>query len=506
MNQDRITRRNLWTFPLGTVGRDMIYNLVTSYLYTFVLFTRQLTPAQLSAIAAIMVAARVFDAFNDPIMGNIIERTRSKWGKFKPWLVIGILTTSVVIYAAFNTKLQGWNFVWFFGVAYFMYSITYTMHDISYWGMVPALSSDANTRNQLTSRATLFAGIGGMMAAAFIPMLTAGDKAIGGNAVTAYGVIALALAILGPAFLAITVFGVTELRDYNDEPAPPISFKKIWKTITGNDQLLWIALIFLIQQIGNGIVLSGIGSTYIYVDFGYQGGFFTMFQMLGMMVTGFLMLFYPVISRHMHRKKLMDLLMIISAVGYALMLLPGLFLPKGLAAVGPYDLKFVIVTLGYMLANFGQYGFYLIMMISIMNTVEYNELKHGTRDEGIVSSLRPFLTKLASALTIAIATGTYIVFGLLKYTNGIAEQEQLANQGLITETEKGLAITELLKDVQPSQANALMIVMTVLPCLLMFLSYILYKKHYKLDEDEYDRICEEIKSKKNEGAVIEANE
>ena len=209
MNQDRITRRNLWTFPLGTVGRDMIYNLVTSYLSTFVLFTRQLTPAQLSAIAAIMVAARVFDAFNDPIMGNIIERTRSKWGKFKPWLVIGILTTSVVIYAAFNTKLQDWNFVWFFGVAYFMYSITYTMHDISYWGMVPALSSDANTRNQLTSRATLFAGIGGMMAAAFIPMLTAGDKAIGGNAVTAYGVIALALAILGPAFLAITVFGVT---------------------------------------------------------------------------------------------------------------------------------------------------------------------------------------------------------------------------------------------------------------------------------------------------------
>ena len=199
MNQDKVTKRNLWFFPLGTVGRDMIYNLVTSYLYTFVLFTRQLTAAQLSAIAGIMIAARIFYAANDPIMGNIIERTRSRWGKFKPWLVIGILTTSVVIYAAFNTKLQGWSFVWFFGVTYFLYSITYTMHDISYWGMVPALSSDANTRNQFTSRATLFAGIGGMMAAAFIPMLTAGDNAIGGNAVTAYGMIALIFAILGPA-------------------------------------------------------------------------------------------------------------------------------------------------------------------------------------------------------------------------------------------------------------------------------------------------------------------
>ncbi len=496
MNQDKVTKRNLWFFPLGTVGRDMIYNLVTSYLYTFVLFTRQLSAAQLSAIAGIMIAARIFDAANDPIMGNIIERTRSKWGKFKPWLAIGIVTTSLVIYAAFNTKLQGWSFVWFFGVVYFLYSITYTMHDISYWGMVPALSSDANTRNQFTSRATLFAGIGGMMAAAFIPMLTAGDKAIGGNAVTAYGIIALIFAILGPAFLSFTIFGVKEQRDYNNEPAPPVSFKKIWSTITGNDQLLWISLIFLIQQIGNGIVLSGVGSTYIYVDFGYQGGFFTMFQMLGMMVTGFLMIFYPAISRHMKRKRLMDVLMLVSLIGYAMMLLPGLLMPKGIAVIAGFDLKFIVITLGYMLANFGQYGFYLIMMISIMNTVEYNELKNGTRDEGIVSSLRPFLTKLASALTIAIASGTYIVLDLLKYTNGIAEQEQLANQGVISSEAKAEAITELLKGVHSGQTLGLMIVMTVLPCVLMFISYILYKKHYKLDEAEYDRICEEIAAKK----------
>lgn len=493
---DRITRRNLLAFPIGTVGRDMMYNLVTSFLYTFVLFTRQLTPGQLSAITAIMIAARVFDALNDPIMGNIIERTRSKWGKFKPWLVIGILMTSVVIYAAFNTNLQGWPFVWFFGAVYFLYSITYTMHDISYWGMVPALSADADTRNKFTSRATLCAGVGGMLAAAFIPKFTAGDSAIGGNAVSAYGVIALVIAILGPAFLAFTVFGVKEQRNYNDEPAPPVSFRKIWATITGNDQLLWIALIFLLQQIGNGIVLSGVGSTYIYVDYGYQGGFFTVFQLLGMVVTGFLMIFYPAISRRISRKSLMDKLMLVSTVGYALMLLVGLFMPKGLSSVAGYDLKFIVVTLGYMLANFGQYGFYLIMMISIMNTVEYYELQHGTRDEGIVSSLRPFLTKLASALTIAIQSGTYLVLGLLKYTNGIAEQEQLANQGLISGEQKAEAIDALLQGVQPRQTNGLMLVMTVLPCALMFLSYVLYKKRYQLDEARYDEICRELSARK----------
>ena len=490
MDNAKIQKRNLIMFPLGTVGRDMVYNLVTSYLLTFVLFTRNLNAAQLSAITAIMVAARIFDALNDPVMGNIIERTRTRWGKFKPWLVIGILTTSLVVYATFNVKLQGWQFVWFFGAMYFLYSITYTMHDIAYWGMVPALSSDANTRNQLTSRATLFAGIGGVLAASLIPNFTAGDNALGGNALTAYGLVALAIAIIAPIFLAFTVFGVKELRDYGDEPAPPVSFKKIIGTITGNDQLLWISLIFLLQQIGNGIVMSGVGQTYIYVEFGYKGIFFTAFQMLGMFVTAFLMLFYPAISRHMNRKKLMDVLMVVGLVGYAVMLLPGLLMP------GAGMPKFILITVGYMLANFGQYGFYLIMMISIMNTVEYNELKHGTRDEGIVSSLRPFLTKLASALTVAIANATYLAFHILEYTNGIAGFEQQANQGVLTFDQKADAITNLLQGVRHGQSVGLLLVMTVLPCVLMFLSYVLYKKRYKLDEAEYERICGELERRK----------
>ncbi len=496
MEDQKVVKKNLFMFPIGTVGRDMVYNLVTSYLFTFVLFTHELTAAQLSAIAAIMVAARVFDALNDPVMGNIIERTRTRWGKFKPWLAIGIVTTSVVIYLMFNVQLQGWGFVWFFGLMYFLYSITYTMHDISYWGMVPALSSDADTRNKYTSMATLCAGIGGVLAASFIPMFTAGGNAIGGNAVTAYGRVALLFALLAPLFLSFTIFGVTEMRDYNADPVPPVSFKKIVGTFTGNDQLMWVALIFLLQEIGNGIVMAGVGQTYIYVEFGYEGVFFTVFQMLGMAVTAFLMVFYPAISRKTPRKKLMHVLMLISAVGYAVMLLPGLVMTTGAAALAGLDVKFLLITLGYMMANFGQYGFYLILMISIMNTVEYNEYKHGTRDEGIISSLRPFLTKLASALTIEIAKISYVAFHIIDYTNGIARLEQDASAGKITSAEKAEQITQLLAGVQSGQSLGLLLVMTLLPCALMFLAYVLYQRRYTLDEAEYGRICAELELRK----------
>lgn len=487
MEDLKLRKKNLIMFPLGTVGRDMVYYLFTSCIMTFVLFTRSLTNSQFAAITAIVVAARVFDALNDPIMGNIIERTRTRWGKFKPWLVIGILSTSVVVYLAFNTDLQGWSFVWFFGIIYFMYSITYTMHDISYWGMVPALSSDANARNQFTARATLFAGIGGTVASVLIPMFTVGDMAIGGSTTTAYGIIALIVCIIAPLFLCFTIFGVREKREYTD--APPVSFKKIWKTITGNDQLLWISLIFLLQQIGNGFIVGGIGSTYIYFDFGYEGGLFSLFSIVGMSVTAFLMIFYPAISRKVKRKKLMGILAVISVVGYVLMLAAGLFLPSDMT-------KFWVVVVGYMLSNFGQYGYYLIMMISIINTVEYNEYRTGERDEAIIASLRPFLTKLASALIVLITNASYIIFGVTGYTNRISDFENQCARKLITESEKISSISGVISGIEPGKTLALLLCMVIIPCALMLVSYVLYRKHYKLDEDEYARICSELEARK----------
>ena len=486
---DKHKRRNLWLFPLGTVGRDMMYTLFNSYLLTYVLFTRSLTAAQLSAITVIMVAARMFDALNDPIMGNIIEHTRTRFGKFKPWLVIGITLSCLVIWAAFNSTLQGWAFIAFFGLIYFCYSIAYTMHDISYWGMIAALSSDADTRNQLTSRATLFGGIGGTIASMIIPMFTTGGLALGGSAATAYGRIALLFCVIGPVLLCATIFGVRERREESDKPAPPISLKKVVSTITGNDQLLYIAIIFLIQQIGNNITISGIGSTYIYFGFGYRGGLYSLFNTVGVLATAVLMVFYPTISRRMPRKRLMRVTMSISCVGYAVMLLTGFLLPKELG-------RFWGVTLGYTAANFGQYSFYLIMMISIINTVEYNEYLHGERDEAIITSLRPFLTKMAAALVIALTSLTYILCGVTGTTNQISELENAAAKGLLTEVEKLAAIDNVIASVSAGQTNSLFLCMTLLPFALMIISYVLYQRKYTLDEAEYTRICAELEARK----------
>lgn len=501
MDNDKTTRKNLIYFPLGTVGRDGVYCLINSYLLTFVLFTHTLSGAQIAAVTGIMVAARVFDALNDPVMGNIIERTRSRFGKFKPWLAAGGLSTSAVIYLLFNAQFQGWAFVWFFGLMYFAFSITYTMSDISYWGMIPALGSDADTRNRFTSRTTLFAGIGSTLATILIPMFTTGSGAIGGSTSVAYGRIALVIAVLSPLFILFTLLGVREHREVipADRKKERFSLKQIFQTIARNDQLVWVAVIFLIQQVGNGLILGGIGSTYIYFTYGYDGGLYSLFNTVGMSATAFLMLFYPAISRKIHRKKLMGIMAVISTAGYVLMLSSLLIPSSGMVGFWP-------LLIGYMLSNFGQYCYYLIMMISIMNTVEYNAYKFGTREEGIITSLRPFITKMGSALIVAVTSATYLLFGVTDYTNRISDLEQQCARGLITEPEKLSAISAVIfgaadgsgTGVSAGQGMGLLLTMTLLPWALMLLSYFLYQKKYKLDEEEYDRICAALKKKAEE--------
>ncbi|SFT32039.1 lactose/raffinose/galactose permease [Lachnospiraceae bacterium XBD2001] len=480
-------KKNLIFYPLGTVGRDMTYCLVTSFLLTYIMFTRSLTKPQLAAVTGIMVFARVFDALNDPIMGNIIESTRTRWGKFKPWLFLGVLSTSFVVYFAFSSKLQGWQFIIFFGIIYILYSITYTMSDISYWGMVPALSSDADERNTITARATLFAGIGSVLASVLIPLLTTGKNAWGGSATTGYSRIALAIGILSPLFMIATLAGVRENRSEQATPPTKVSMKKIIGTVTGNDQLLWMCLIFLFEEVSNMLIPGGMGATYLYFQFGYDGGLYSLFTTVGMAATAILMIFYPNISRKIHRKPLMGIMMITSATGYTLMLLAGLIIPDAV--------KFPLIVIGYMCGNFGNYCFYLIMMISIMNTVEYNEYKYGTRDEGIITSLRPFLTKMASALVVLITALIYMILGVTTYTNQISDYENAASAGTIDEASKLSSISDVIAGVTSAERIGLLLCICILPCVLMFISYRLYIKHYKLDEEEYDRIVEELKKK-----------
>ena len=143
--KNKLLKRTKWSYSLGGIGRDMTYALVATFFLTYVQYAVGLTKAQFSVIGVILIIGRVWDAVNDPIMGAIIENTRTRWGKFKPWVLIGAVFTAIVIIVMFNWRPMGnagWNYVIFFAVIYLLWEIAFTMNDISYWSMLPALTTD----------------------------------------------------------------------------------------------------------------------------------------------------------------------------------------------------------------------------------------------------------------------------------------------------------------------------------------------------------------------------
>lgn len=488
--------KNMLMFSLGTIGRDFLYFLFNSFLMTFILFTKTIDNKMLTAVGAIIVVARIFDALNDPIMGGIVENTRTKWGKYKPWQLLGAVLTGAVIISVFCVKLDGWSYIGFLAFAYLMFSITFTMNDISYWGMLPSLTSDEHERNKLTSCAQLLASAGIGLASLLIPLFTTGSLAKWG-APTGYKVIGIISAVLMVLFQLFTILGVKE------KPLPPIkpdksdrlTLKKMFQTIAKNDQLLWCALIMLIFSTGTSVVGGGLLTMYVYFEFGYEGGYTLLIGLGYGIISTLFTATYPWLSKKFGRNKVLYSVGIATIFGYALMLIFALAIPTGAPKSTEWFTKFILIAIAYTIVGYGA-GFYMIMVINMANTVEYNEWKYGQRNESLIFSLRPFTAKLSSALTQALVIGVYAVASITTYTNAISNIENEASKNLITNKVKMEKITDIINKVSLQDRQILVSCMCIIPIVFMIVALIIYKKKCTLSETRLAEMVRETEARK----------
>ena len=167
-----------FAYGIGAVGKDMVYMLSASYvLYYF----QDIMGVNAIAMGIILLVARVFDAFNDPIMGVIVAKTKTRWGKFRPWLLIGTITNTVLLILMFSAPpaATAKGLVAYAAVTYIMWGVTYTMMDIPYWSMVPAFTDSGKEREGLSALARSCAGVGSALVTIVTVMAVAalGSKA-----------------------------------------------------------------------------------------------------------------------------------------------------------------------------------------------------------------------------------------------------------------------------------------------------------------------------------------
>jgi len=547
--KNKLLKRTKWSYSLGGIGRDMTYALVATFFLTYVQYAVGLTDAQFSVIGVILIIGRVWDAVNDPIMGAIIENTRTRWGKFKPWVLIGAVFTAIVIIVMFNWRPMGnagWNYVIFFAVIYLLWEIAFTMNDISYWSMLPALTTDEKERNSITTLAVVFAGVGAFAANAGINFITVG------NAIKGYSMVSIIIALFLVACQLLTVFGVKQTVQTTGEIAADgfrveskedkVTFKKMFNVIRNNDQLLWIILAMLLYNVGSGI-LHALGYNFLYMELGYDGFLAMVFvATFGVSNIG-IQAFYSKLVNKFGRNKLLLYSFIAIAVGYLLLFFADLlpFLPMSIITVCFFGI----------FCFAGQAIFYMILTVNIANTVEYNEYRTNERNEAVIFSLRPFMAKMASALQQGIVTLVLVTSGIFALSQNVtflenqkaaydkmdaAEQEEyklnVEEQKVIldgeefedlTEQEK-LDFYEMLKQVDyrrnettgkeemyineaadlnfKNKATSFMrwylrSAITLAPTLLIYLSYLVLRKKYIIDEEMYQMMVKTIAARKN---------
>lgn len=388
--EDRQFNRNKWFFSVSGIGRDMSYQLIASFLLTYIQFGMTLSIVQFTTISLLIgVAGRVWDAVNDPMMGAIIEGTHMKFGKFRPWILIGAVLTGLIIILMFNVQsLSGWNFVVFMIVMYLLWETSFTMNDIGYWSMLASLSSKKEQRNSVTMLTVVFAGVGAFIAQGGISFLYPG------NVRQAFSWISIAVAAIFMLMQAVMVLCIKERPRAQMEVNEKVSLKQMWNTIRHNDQILWMTLSMLFYNVGSSL-LVGLAYNLYYLEIGYDGNAIVFIAIFGVFNIAAQM-FYPKLAQKLGRKKLQLLAIVLACFGYL-----GVAL-LGWTSILPFNL--VTLSIFGVFVFVGQALFYMASIINMTNCVEYNEYKRGERNEAVVSTLRPFMAKFADALKYGIVT------------------------------------------------------------------------------------------------------
>lgn len=532
--EKRLLSRNKWTYSVGGVGRDMVYQLVATFLLVYVQFSMNLTAAQFSVIGILLVIGRVWDAVNDPIMGSIVENTHTKWGKFKPWILTGAILTAIAIVFMFNFRPQGWGYVVFFGVMYLVWELAFTLNDIPYWSLLPNLAREKKDRDQIATMVVVFAGVGAFLGNAIISFTTVG------NAVKGYSIISYTFALFFIACTLLTVLGVKEPKEVTEEAPEKISIKRMFLVIKNNDQLLWSALALLLYSVGSGLLVA-LGYNFFYIELGYNGTLVLIFIATFGVSNILIQSFYATLAKRFTRSQLLKYSFIVLGLGYVLMLLMGY--------VSFFPVHILTTCIFGALVFSGQAIFYMVIIVNMTNTIEYNEFRTGSRNEAVIFSLRPFVAKFASALQQGLVTLVLIISGIYLLSQNISQLEnqknvfdQLNAADQTTYIANIATRTSILDDVDISaeqksdlydalavvtfEANGdtqtmvindaadfafrdqatgtmrflLRVSITILPILLIGGSYFVLEKKFIISEKYYEEITKEMLSKE---AVVE---
>ena len=466
-NKKNLTGTERFAYGIGAVGKDMVYMLSASYISIYFLDVMGISAA---AIAVLLLVARVFDAFNDPIMGVLVAKTKTRWGKFRPWLLVGTITNAVILYMMFSIPptLDGAGLVAYASVTYILWGLTYTMMDIPYWSMIPAFTQSGKEREGLSAFARSCAGVGSALISIITVMSVAAlGRKFGGttdNEINriGYSKFALIIAILFVVFITITCLVIKEKSTVDMKSA---SIKDMFKALIQNDQAMTVVV--AIVMINTALYITQqLVYFFLKYDFSpatYQADF-TLFNTVGggCQILA-MMLLFPLLRKMMDTIRIFYTCFGMAVTGYILIII--------ISYTGTSNVKWLLIPAALIMAAVGVLN--VIITVFLANTVDYGELKNHRRDESVIFSMQTFVVKLASGIAGFLSSMVLFVFNINSDKNAEA-----------------VAVSE-------TSSLGLRLSMTLIPIVVLLVGFVVFRKKYILSDDRMDEITAELAKRKN---------
>ncbi len=457
----KLSFKTKYSFGFGAIGKDMVYGIIATYA---MIYLTDITGLSAAFVGTMFFAAKIWDAVNDLIMGMLVDNTHTKWGKFKPWLLVGTLVNAVVL-------------VWFFTpwgtngattyivatAAYILWGMTYTLMDIPYWSMIPNLTQDPSEREEVSVIPRVFAAIGQVLIVGGlgIPIM----NALGGGQI-GYTKFAWIIALVFIGATCITCIGVPNQNNLLDENASEAekkaqrtTLKDAVRAITQNDQLLVTILIILFFNFAINFAQGALLYFFKYVA--GNENLFAYYTFSSGIATVVGLIIFPKLAQKLSRRTVYWIAGILPALGLGTLFI-GSFTAPGSITIA------ILAGLLFSIGSGLQQGSVTVLLA---DTVDYGEYKFGKRNESVTFSCQTLLVKFSSAFTTMLTGWALTMTG---YVPNVMQSAQ---------TMMGMRIVAL-----------------IMPILFALLSLFVYMKYLKLDKKYMIKIMKTINSRKADAA------